>query len=80
MDKPFYKKLWAAWTSLGHTISHYLTVLIAAILYVVAFAPLAIFMKLRGRKFLPHFNGSESTYFLPKDQPEPTMERMKRQW
>ena len=80
MSKPLHKKLWAQWTSLGHTINHFLTVVIAAVLFVVGFAPLAIIMKLRGRKFLPYFTGSESTYYLPKDQPEPTMERMKRQW
>lgn len=49
------------------------------ILYVLVFSPIALVVKLRGRKFLPRFRGDETTYFLPKAQIDPTLESMRRQ-
>lgn len=54
--------------------------IIFGILWLVAFAPLALFMKVRRRRFLPVFHGDEPTFFLPKEKMEPTIEAMKRQW
>ena len=60
-------------------ISRFVAMGLFSVLYVVVFAPVALFMKLRGRKFLPEFTGSESTYFLPKERVEPTLESMRKQ-
>jgi hypothetical protein len=73
-------KLFAAWRRLGELLAHAVAMVLFAALYFVVFAPLALFMKLRGRRFLPHFTGKEPTYFLPKARIEPTIESMKRQW
>jgi hypothetical protein len=73
------KRFWTAWKHFGEVIAGYVAVAIFAVLYVIAFAPIAILLKLRGRRFLPVFRGDEATYFLPKDKIEPTMEFMKKQ-
>jgi hypothetical protein len=72
-------RAWAAWKRFGHTMANLVGVALFTILYVLVFSPIALVMKLRGRKFLPHFRGDEATFFLPKAKIAPTLESMRRQ-
>jgi hypothetical protein len=63
----------------GELIAHGVGIALFALLWLLAFAPVALAMKLTGRKFLPKFTGSEDTYFLPKERIEPTLESMRKQ-
>lgn len=74
------KKIWNGWKRICLGAAAYFGLGLFAILYVVVFAPLAIFMKLRGKRFLPQFKGDESTFYFTKDKIEPTLDYMKRQW
>ena len=60
-------------------MANFVGIALFSILYFVVFAPVAAVLKVRGRKFLPHFRGDERSYFLPKDRIEPTLEFMRRQ-
>jgi len=73
-------RLTSALRLLAEKIAWILSMVIFAILYVIAFAPLALVMKLRGRRFLPVLDGTEKTYFFPKEKITPDMAFMKRQW
>lgn len=73
-------RLMAALQGFAEKVAWFVSMLLFAILYVIAFAPLALFMKLRGRRFLPMFDGSEKTCFFPKEKIKPGMEFLKRQW
>ena len=69
----------AKWKRVGEFIAHGVGMVLFALLWLVVFAPVALLMKLLGRKFLPRFTGREETYFLPKARIEPTLESMRRQ-
>jgi hypothetical protein len=75
-----FKKLWQGWKRFGFFMAKLFGYLLFAILYVVVFAPVALVAKLRGRQFLPHFDKSAPTYFLPRDKIEATLEYLRRQW
>ena len=72
-------RAWAAWKRFGQRIGGLVGLGMFAVLYVVLFAPVALILKMRGRRFLPRFRGDEPSYFLPKDRIEPTLEFMRRQ-
>ena len=74
------KKIWDGWKRFCLAGAAYFGLALFAVLYVVVFAPLAIFMKLRGRRFLPQFTGNEKTFYFAKDKIEPTLDYMRRQW
>ena len=57
----------------------YVAVVLFAVLYIIAFAPIALVFRMRGRRFLPVFRGDEDTYFLPKERIEPTLDFLRKQ-
>ena len=61
-------------------VAGYLAIVIFFVLYIIAFAPLALIMRMRGRHFLPQFARDANSFYLMKEKIEPTPERMKRQW
>ena len=75
-----WRKIKSAWMRFGEKMAEYFGIGLFAVLYVVAFAPMALACRMLGKRFLPHFRGDEKTYYLPKEKIEPTMEYMKRQW
>jgi hypothetical protein len=74
------RRAWNAWLRAGEKAAHILGIVIFTILWFVAFGPISLWLKLRGKRLLPHFTGQEETYYLPKDPIPPTLEQMKRQW
>ena len=74
------KRAWAAWKRFGQRMAEFVGVLIFAVLYFVAFAPLAAVMKVLGKRFLPSFTGEEATYYHKKEEIQPTREYLQRQW
>jgi hypothetical protein len=72
-------RFWTKWKRFGERMSNYFGIGLFAVMYFTMFAPLAILFKIMGRKFLPHFNGDEPTFFLPKARIEPTLESMEKQ-
>ncbi len=74
------KNLWTRWKELGHLLARLFGYVLFAALYLLLFAPVAIACKLAGKRFLPHFDRSASTYFLPKEKTAPTLDYLRRQW
>lgn len=72
-------RIWSAWKRFGEHMAAVFAMVFFGLLYVVVFAPVALVWKIRGRHFLPRFRGDESTYFLPKEKSEPTLESLRRQ-
>ena len=72
-------KFFAGWKRVGEFIAHAIGMLLFALLWLVVFAPVALVMKMLGRRFLPCFTGREETYFLPKARIEASLESMRRQ-
>lgn len=75
-----FKRAWGAWKRFGQKMAELVGVAIFAVLYCVAFAPMAAVLKLMGRRFLPVFQGSEESYYHRKDEIRPTREYLQRQW
>ncbi len=63
----------------GDFMTHWVGMLIFVVLYAVCFAPMAVWHKMTGKRFLPHFTGDETSFFLQRKPVEPTMEFMKKQ-
>jgi hypothetical protein len=67
------------WKLFGDFMSEVVTRIIFSILFVVVFAPVAIVLKLMGKRFLPQFKSTDTTFYLPKEKLPPSLEVMKRQ-
>lgn len=82
MAKPqsLWKRIEARLKPVGEAMALALSAVVFGLFYWVLFAPVALVMKVRGRRFLPQFTGSEPTFFLPKERIEPTLKWMSRQW
>lgn len=79
-EKSAVARAWGAWTRAGEKAAHIVGMVLFALLWGVALAPIAVWFKVRGRRLLPSFKGDEDTYYLPKEPVEHTLERMRRQW
>jgi hypothetical protein len=73
------KSLWQRWQRLGQFLARIFGHVLFAVLYVVAFAPVALVAKLTGKKFLERFEGEHDTFFLPKEKISPTLDFLRRQ-
>lgn len=73
------RELWRRWHKLGQAMAELFSRLLFALLYIGLFAPVALVAKLSGRRFLPTFDRKSSSYYLPKEKVEPTIEFLRRQ-
>ncbi|MGC8840898.1 MAG: hypothetical protein ACP5QZ_05500 [Candidatus Sumerlaeaceae bacterium] len=72
--------LWGKWKKLGALLAKLFGQVLFALLYLLLFTPVALAAKLIGKHFLPRFSSADSTYFLPKEKIEPTLDYLRRQW
>lgn len=79
-DPARHLRLWSAWRHAGEKAAHLLGLVLFTLLWIFALGPVAIVLKLRGKRLLPHFTGAEDSFYLPKEPVEPTLEAMKKQW
>jgi hypothetical protein len=70
----------SGWNRAGERAAQLFGIVLFALLYFVALAPVALLLKLTGKKLLPEFTGEESTFYLPKEPMEHTLEQARRQW
>jgi hypothetical protein len=73
------KFIWRKWKRFGEFMAEVVSFVLFFVLYILLFAPLALFFKIVGRKFLPQYTGREESYYLEKEQLPPTLEFMRRQ-
>lgn len=73
-------RAWAKWKRFGARAGEIFGIVLFTIMYWLLFAPVALFFKARGRRFLPQLGDQDKTWYLPKEKIDPTLEYMKRQW
>jgi hypothetical protein len=79
-QRNLWQRIEARLKPVGERAAFALSAVVFGVLYWVLFAPVALVVKIRGRRLLPHFRGDEKTFFQPKDPIEPTLKWMSRQW
>lgn len=73
------RTLGRGWMRAGEVAAHGLGLVIFTLLFIFAFGPYAIACKLAGKRFLPRYTGNETSFYLPREVVEPTLEWAKKQ-
>jgi len=70
-----------AWTRLGYLLGKIVTPVVLGLLFLLAFLPLGLVLRLRGfRPLRLDFEPEEDTYWIDRDPPGPSPETMVRQF
>jgi hypothetical protein len=80
VPKGLFKKVKSGWKKVTRKIVAVQTVIILGIAYFTVFALTSIFLKIFGKKMLPHFRAKDSSYWRPKEKIANTMDFLKRQF